>query len=193
MARPDLPAPLPAALAQLNGGITALERGLGEGYRQSYPLQTGLRRATVQVVTANARLGRQVGRLRRTTPGIFDSGYFVLSALDGARPELRELASGAIDLDRGGQAATLLVISRFPFNSDGSIELDKRLKGAAIALARDTDSPTAVAGGPPTLNTYSKVTRARIPLVVAAITLATFLVLVLVLRGIPLAAHAGWP
>jgi RND superfamily putative drug exporter len=181
---------LAGALAQLNGGITALERGLGEGYRQSYPLQTGLRRATVQVVTANARLGRQVGRLRRTTPGIFDSGYFVLSALDGARPELRELASGAIDLDRGGQAATLLVISRFPFNSDGSIELDKRLKGDAIALARDTDSTTAVAGGPPTLNTYSKVTRARIPLVVAAITLATFLVLVLVLRAIPLAALA---
>jgi RND superfamily putative drug exporter len=47
-----------------------------------------------------------------------------------------------------------------------------------------------VAGGPATLNTYSRVARERIPYVVAAITLATFLILILVLRAIPLAAIA---
>ncbi len=40
------------------------------------------------------------------------------------------------------------------------------------------------------LNDYSHVTRTRIPWVVVAITLATFLVLVLVLRALPLAAIA---
>ena len=49
---------------------------------------------------------------------------------------------------------------------------------------------TGVGGGPATLNDYSRVTRERIPLVVAAITLATFLVLILILRSLPLAAIA---
>ena len=40
------------------------------------------------------------------------------------------------------------------------------------------------------LNDYSEVTRERIPLVVAAITIATFLGLILILRAIPLAALA---
>jgi putative drug exporter of the RND superfamily len=183
-------AALAGGLGQLAGGTSELERSLGEAYSRSYPLQAGLRRATVRVVTGNARLQRRLGRFRRATPGIFDSGYFVLSALDGARPELRERAAGAIDLNGGGQAATLFVISRFPFNSDGSIELNKRLDEDAANLARDAGVETGVAGGPPTLNTYSRVTRERIPIVVAAITLATFLVLVLVLRALPLAAIA---
>ncbi len=181
---------LAGALGRLTGGTTELERGLAEGYSQSLPLQTNLRRASVQITDGNERLQGQVDDLRRTSPGIFDSGYFVLSALDGARPDLRELAAGAIDVDRGGQAATLFVISRYPFNSDGSIELDKRLKEDAAAIGRDTDSTAAVAGGPTTLNVYSKVTRERIPLLVATITLATFLVLVFVLRAVPLAAIA---
>lgn len=181
---------LASALGRLTGGTNALERGLAEGYSRSLPLQTNLSRAAVRITAGSERLQGQVDDLRRTSPRIFDSGYFVLSALDGARPDLRELAAGAVDVDRGGQAATLFVISRFPFNSEGSIELDRRLKEDAVAIARDTDSTTAVAGGPPTLNTYSKVTRDRIPLIVAAITLATFLVLVLVLRAIPLAAIA---
>jgi putative drug exporter of the RND superfamily len=181
---------LAAGLGQLSGGTSALEQSLAEGYRRSYPLQAGLRRATVRVISGNARLQRQLGLVRRSTPGIFDSGYFVLSALDGARPPLRERAAGAIDLDGGGQAATLFVISRFPFNSPGSIDLNKRLEGDAEDLGRDAGVATGVAGGAATLNTYSRVTRERFPYVVAAITIATFLVLLLVLRALPLAAIA---
>jgi RND superfamily putative drug exporter len=181
---------LAGALARLTGGTVELARGLATGYSESHPLQSGLRRATVQVVAGNARLRRQVRRLRRASPGLFDSGYFVLSALDGARPGLRERAANAIDLEGGGQAATLFVISRYTFNSSGSIELNDRLERDAAGLSRAAGVTTGVAGGPATLNTYSEVTRARIPLVVAAITLATFLVLVLVLRALPLAAIA---
>jgi RND superfamily putative drug exporter len=181
---------LAAGISQLSGGATALEQRLAEGYSRSYPLQTGLRRAAVRVISADANFKRQVGRLRRASPGVFDSGYFVLSALDGARPELRERAASAIDLRHGGQAATLLVISRYTFNSPGSIALNKRLEDDAEALGREADADAGVAGGPATLNTYSRVARERIPYVVAAITLATFLVLILVLRAIPLAAIA---
>ncbi|HEU4905277.1 MAG TPA: MMPL family transporter [Solirubrobacterales bacterium] len=181
---------LAGGLAQLRDGATALEENLARGYTASEPLQSGLRRATVQVLSSDARLKRQARRVRRATPGLFDSGYFVLSALDGARPRTRERAAEAIDLNGGGQAAAILVISRFTFNSPGSIALDARLQEEADALAREADLTTGVAGGPAQLNDYSSVTRERIPYVVAAITLATFLVLVLILRALPLAAIA---
>jgi putative drug exporter of the RND superfamily len=181
---------LAGGLARLRDGAGALEENLALGYSASAPLQSGLRRATVQVLAGNARVKRQVRRLQRASPGLFDSGYFVLSALDGARPRARERTATAIDLNGGGQAAAILVISRYTFNSPGSIALDKRLRVEADRLGREADLETGVAGGAAQLNDYSQLTRARIPFVVAAITLATFLVLVLVLRALPLAAIA---
>ena len=177
-------------LARLRDGAGALEANLALGYDASAPLQSGLRRATVQVVSGNARAKRQVRRLQRASPGLFDSGYFVLSALDGARPRARERTATALDLNGGGQAAAILVISRFTFNSPGSIALNKRLQVEADRLSREADLDTGVAGGAAQLNDYSQLTRERIPYVVAAITLATFLVLLLVLRALPLAAIA---
>jgi len=181
---------LAGGIAQLGEGTSALQENLARAYVRSYPLQSGLRRATVRIVSTGDNLTRQTDRVRRSTPGLFDSGYFVLSALDGASPALREQATRAIDLDNGGQAATLLVISRYTFNTDGSIAMNRRLESDAAALGREAGVEAGVAGGPPTLNTYSRVARDRFPLVVAAITLATFLVLVLVLRALPLAAIA---
>ncbi|HWM64339.1 MAG TPA: MMPL family transporter [Solirubrobacterales bacterium] len=180
---------LATGISRLGDGASALEENLALGFTRSYPLESGLRRATVQILSSDARLDNQTRRLRRASPGIFDSGYFVLSALDGARPPLRDRAATAVDLN-GGQAATMLVISRYTFNTPGSIALNKRLEGEADDLAREAGVATGVAGGASTLNDYSTTTRARIPLVVAAITLATFLVLVLVLRALPLAAIA---
>jgi RND superfamily putative drug exporter len=181
---------LAAGLAQLRDGAAALEENLALGYGASEPLQAGLHGATVRVLSTTASLKGRAARLRRATPGLFDSGYFVLSALDGARPRTRERAAEAIDLNGGGQAAAILVIPRFTFNSPGSIALDRRLRAEAGALEREAGLTTGVAGGPAQLNDYSSVTRERIPYVVAAITLATFLVLVLIFRALPLAAIA---
>jgi RND superfamily putative drug exporter len=181
---------LAGGISRLGGGASALERHLAGGFRRSHPLEAGLRRATVRVVSAGGNLRRQAERLRRDSPGIFDSGYFVLSALDGAPPRLRARAATVVDLNGGGQAATLQVISRYTFNSPGSIALGKRLEADAAALGREAGVDTGVAGGAAQLNDYSRVTRARIPFVVAAITLVTFLLLVLILRALPLAAIA---
>ncbi|HET9161971.1 MAG TPA: MMPL family transporter [Solirubrobacterales bacterium] len=181
---------LASGIARLREGATALEENLARGYSQSYPLQSGLRRATVQVLAGSSSLKRKARRVQHATPGIFDSGYFVLSALDGAPPRSRERAAEVVDLNGGGQAAAILVISRYTFNSPGSIALNKRLDAEAAALGREAGLQTGVAGGPAQLDDYSRITRDRIPFVVAAITIATFLVLLLVLRALPLAAIA---
>jgi RND superfamily putative drug exporter len=84
----------------------------------------------------------------------------------------------------------MLVFSRYALNTPGSIDIQRRLESDAAGLAHRTGLRAAVAGGPAVLNDYSRVTRARIPLVVVVITLATFLVLIAILRAIPLAAIA---
>jgi putative drug exporter of the RND superfamily len=181
---------LAAGLERLGGGADSLSRNLAHGHRASQPLQGGLSKASARVSTSASRLGRQVGTLRRSSPAIFDSGYFVLSALDGGRGDERRRAGQAIDLAHGGQAAQMLVIPRYTFNTPGAEALNDRLKEDAAALARRTGLRTGVTGGAAQLADYGDAVSSRVPLVILAITIATFLVLVLVLRALLLAALA---
>jgi RND superfamily putative drug exporter len=181
---------LVGGLGQLSGGAEALEASLARGAEESAPLQSGLREASVRVLAGKARIRSQTRRVREATPNIFNSGYFVLSALDGASPRAREAAATTLDLRHGGQAASMLVISKYTFNTHGSVALNETLDQEASKLGEDADLATGVAGGAAQLNDYNHVTRARIPFVVAAITLVTFLVLVVILRALPLAAIA---
>lgn len=177
-------------LGELGDGAEALQAGLASGVEESAPLESGLEEASVQVLDGRQRIRKQVGRVAEATPGLFNSGYFVLSALDGTPPDQREVIAESIDLERGGQAATMLVISDYTFNTEGSIRLNEKLNEDAAELGRDADLTTGVAGGAALLNDYSRVTRERIPWVVIAITIATFLVLMIVLRALLLAAIA---
>jgi RND superfamily putative drug exporter len=181
---------LVSGLAQLSGGAEALEQNLAESVPKAEPLETGLEEASVQVLEGKKKLNRQVEKVAKTTPGLFNSGYFVLSALDGTPPATRERVGQTIDLNRGGQAASMVVFPNYEFNSPGSIELNKKLNTAATELAQNASLETGVAGGAAQLNDYSKIIRDRIPLIIAVITLVTFLVLVVILRAVLLAAIA---
>jgi RND superfamily putative drug exporter len=181
---------LVGGLARLTGGAEALETGLAAGFEEAAPLESGLDEASVQVLDGKKRINRQASRVAEATPNLFNSGFFVLSALDGAPPRQREAAAAAIDLKQGGQAASVLVVSDYSFNTPGSIRLNKVLDAETERLAASSGLRAGVAGGAAQLNDYSQVTRERIPWVIAAITCVTFLVLIFVLRAIPLAAIA---
>jgi RND superfamily putative drug exporter len=195
---------LPAGLAELEGGARALAEGLGrltggadelsrhlsEGFHASRPLQGGLTRASVRVTASGSHLSHQVDALQRSSPQIFNSGSFVLSALEGAPAARREQAGQVIDLTHGGQGSQILIIPRYTFNTPGSEALYARLRADADSLGGSSGLQTGVTGGPAQLVDYSAAVNSRVPLVIAAITLITFLVLVLVLRAIPLAAIA---
>jgi len=181
---------LVSGLDDLGDGAEALAEGLASGVDESAPLESGLEEASVQVLTSRKRIRDQAGQVAKATPGLFNSGYFVLSALDGTPPSIRTQVNETIDLERGGQAATMLVISDHSFNTPGSIELNKRLNTEAAELADKSGLETGVAGAAAQLNDYSRITRERMPWVVIAITIATFLVLMIVLRALPLAAIA---
>jgi len=186
----DGAAQLVGGLGQLRGGADTLEQRLSEGFRRSQPLQRGLRRANVEVSVSAERAGRKLDRLRSSSPGIFDSGYFVLSALQGAPAEERGRVDRVVDLDHGGQAAQMVVIPRYTFNTPGSRALNARLKDDAASLAAASGTTTGVTGGAAQLIDYTDTISERIPLMVAVITIATFLILVVVLRALLLAAIA---
>ena len=181
---------LAGGLVALEAGATVLRRGLAAGYRRSYALQRGLGRAGVRVSVAAAPLRRGARALRRESPGLFDSGYFVLSALEGAPPVPRALAAEAVDVDRGGQAARLLVVSTEPFNTAGSRATGGRLLAAAERLGRAGRMQAGLSGGAAILNDYAAATRGRLPLVIGAIVLITFLMLLVILRAPLLVALA---
>jgi len=170
-------------IARLTAGNEALAEGLSLAFGRTRPLVRGAREAEIKVVSARRSL-------RGRTPGLFDSGYFVLSALDGAPSAQRVLASQTLDVGGGGQAAKILVIAKGKLDKPGMTDLNSRLRRSARELARRTGTKTAVTGGIAQTVDYTAATSARLPLLVAAITLATSLVLLAILRALPLAAIA---
>jgi RND superfamily putative drug exporter len=176
-------------LGQLRGGADALEEHLAEGFQRSRPLQTGLHRSNVKVSVQATHVNRKVDSLRRNSPGIFDSGYFVLSTLAGAPEKERKRISGIVDLENG-QAAQMIVIPRYTFNTAGSTALNERLKKDADGLAAATGATTGVTGAAAELIDFTNVISERVPILILVITIATFLILVVILRALLLAAIA---
>jgi RND superfamily putative drug exporter len=174
---------LSTGLVELQGGAGALQSGLAEGSSRAYPLQTKLASAGRQVTAVATPLALGAEELRRRSPGLFDSGYFVLSALDGAPGPKRAEAGEAISVDGGGQAARMLVVSDYPFNSEGSRGVGARLEDEAARLAAASGLQTGVTGGAAVLNTYGEATEARLPLVIGAFVLFTLLALIVILRA----------
>jgi putative drug exporter of the RND superfamily len=174
---------LAGGLVELQGGAGALQSGLSEGSRRAYPLQTKLDAAGTRVTAVATPLALGAEELRRQSPGLFDSGYFVLSALDGAPPQRRAEAGEAISVDGGGQAARMLVVSTHAFNTEGSRRVGERLVADAGQLAAASGLRTGVTGGAATLNTYGEATEARLPLVIGAFVLFTLLALIVILRA----------
>ncbi len=173
---------LATGLRRLQGGNEALARGLSFAFQRTRPLVRGARAATV-------RLSSGRDRLQRSSPGIFDSGYFVLAALDGAPPTQRRLAGQAVDLGGGG-AAKVLVVSGVGLDESRVRALDDRLRRSAARLGGETGMETAVTGGFAQLADYSDSTTSRLPALVIAITAITFLAMILIVRAVPLAAVA---
>jgi RND superfamily putative drug exporter len=174
---------LSGGLIELQNGAGALEDGLASGFDASHPLQTRLRKTGVRVAAVSAPLVAGAKELGRSSPHLFESGYFVLSALDGARPHRRAEAGEAVSLETGGQAARMLIISTHAFNTAGSREVGSRLAADAAAIARRSGLRTGLTGGAATLNTYGEATEERLPLVIGAFVLFTLLALVFLLRA----------
>jgi putative drug exporter of the RND superfamily len=174
---------LSRGLLELEHGAGALQSGLAEGSRRAWPLQAKLRGAGVKTTAAVEPLVLGAKALHAASPHLFDSGYFVLSALDGARPRKRAEAAEAVSLGTGGQAARMLIVSDHGFNTAGSRAMGTRLEEDAEGLAAAGGLRTGLGGGAATVNAYGRTTEERLPLVIGAFVLFSLLALVVVLRA----------
>jgi RND superfamily putative drug exporter len=181
---------LAGGLGALRGGAEALSSGLAAGSRRAYPLQQGLEQAGRRVSRAVDPLQRRLARLHRVSPGLFDSGFLAMAAIDGADPTRRSLAGEVIDVSGGGTAVRYLIVPRSGFNTAGSRHLGSRLRSVASAIDDRPAYSAGVSGGAAVLNDYGSATKSRLPLVVGSIVLITFLMLVALLRAPLLAALA---
>ena len=181
---------LAGGLSELQGGAEALSGGLAEGSQRAYPLQRRLDRAGRRVSRTADPLARQLAHLNEVSPGLFDSGFLAIAAIDGAGRIRRSLAAEVIDVGGGGTAARYLIVPRAGFNTPGSRRLGSQLNSLADSIGRRPVYEAGVSGGAAVLNDYGSETKSRLPLVVGSIVLITFLMLVALLRAPLLAALA---
>ncbi len=199
---------LTGGLQQLRDGATALESGLGQLTNGAGQLQSGLSsgvapagqlaggldqlQAGVTKFRGSLPSTKDIEQLQRQSPGLFDSGYFVLAAIQGAPKADRALASFAVNLDRGGTAGQIVVVPHEAASSDATRALGGDLRDSAAAFAAKTGTQVAVGGPAGDLRDFTNETNARLPLVIVALALAIALVLAAALRtlALPLVAAA---
>jgi putative drug exporter of the RND superfamily len=177
---------LQTGLGQLTNGTGELTQGLSTGVAPAGQLTAGLGTMQAAVVKARGKIPstKALKQLERESPGIFSSGYFVLSAVEGATHSNRNAASFAINLTRGGTAGQIVVVSKYPSNDPRSDALRGRLAGLAATFARHNNAQVAVGGPAGSLGDLTAVTSSHIWLDIAVIAAAVALVLAVALRAV---------
>jgi len=130
--------------------------------------------------------------LHAEAPNAVDSGYLVLTALDGTVSPQREQVAQLVNVDSGGQAARMMVIASSAPDSPATAALSRRLRRALPALAAATGSRVEIGQGAQYLLDYTNANTARFPWLVLALAIVATLTLVAVLRALllPLIAVA---
>jgi len=186
---------LAGGLGQARSGTGRLADGLGSGASGSQALVRGLGRIERGVRRQQGSAfagGGALNRLRRRTPGLLGSGYLVLAGLDRADRRDRSQAALLINVDRGGNAARMLVIPTTGLLSAATQRTRERLARRADALGRRTGSDVVVAGPAAALWDQDAAIHDRIPLLVLLLSALTAVVLAASLRSLvlPLIAAA---
>jgi RND superfamily putative drug exporter len=181
---------LSGGVDRLGAGAAELEAGLRGGAASTSALSFGVGRLSDGAVAFRMKTDRLAGGLAggQQLGPIFRSGYFTLAAIDGSAPSARTPASFAVNLDRGGTAARVVVVENGIPGADDA--LNGRLRDGAGSLARETGTDVAVGGPGSTLNDFGTETSGRLVPLLLALAIVTFLVLVPVLRSLFLPALA---
>jgi RND superfamily putative drug exporter len=182
-------------LGAIASGADRLAGGLRGGQARSAKLAGGLARpqgplSRYAVVLHGYRHGYET--LRARSPGAIDSGYLMLTALDGTVPQTREQIAQVVNLDRGGQTVRMLIVPAAGASAPSTARLSHRLLDQLPALARASHTEVAIGEGAQSLADYTDATMARIPWLAIALSLVAVVMLIVVVRSLllPLVAVA---
>jgi putative drug exporter of the RND superfamily len=196
-------------LGKLTNGNTQLAGGLGKLAAGDAQLASGLSAGDSRAGALAAGLGQAQGPLHSYTtmlngyqqdyrllhaqaPNAVDSGYLVLTALDGTVSPMREQVAQLVNVDGGGQAARIMVVASSPPSSTATAALSGRLRQSLPALAAASGANVEIGQGAQYLLDYKNANTARIPWLVLALAIVATLTLIVVLRALllPLIAVA---
>jgi putative drug exporter of the RND superfamily len=186
---------LAGGLGELVAGNARLADGLSAGDSRAGALAAGLAQAQHPLRSYATMLGayQQDYRLLHVdAPNALDSGYLVLTALDGTVSPMREQVAQLVNVDGGGQAARIMVVASSPPSSPATAALSVRLRRSLPALAAATGSNVEIGQGAQYLLDYKNANTARVPWLVLALAIVAMLTLIVVLRALllPLIAVA---
>lgn len=179
---------LETGLAQLTSGTAQLQAGLQGGVSPTGQLVNGLGQLQAGVAKFSTTLPspRDLETLKEQSPGLFNSGYFLLAAVEGAQPASANAATFAVNVSRGGSAGQIVVISRYTAEDSRTAALGDRLDAQTKAFAVQSHLAAAVGGPAGNLQDFTSATNDRLPLVIVALAIAVALVLGLALRAVAL-------
>ncbi|HXS34936.1 MAG TPA: MMPL family transporter [Solirubrobacterales bacterium] len=181
---------LAGGLGLLETGAGRLADGLGAGAEKSKLLTTALDRVNRGLKQSGGG-DSGLGRLKRKSPGLFRSAYFIMAGLDGSRPEQRGQLASLINLDRGGMNARMLVIPTDPPTSDRARETKDRLEADAEGLARRTGTEVVVGGVAPSEIDVNDSIRGQAPLMRIVLSLVSLIILIPVMRSLTIPIFAA--
>jgi putative drug exporter of the RND superfamily len=179
---------LEAGLGELTSGTGQLESGLAGGVSPTGQLVNGLGVMQKSVAKFRGQLPspKELEELHTKSPGLFNSGYFLLAAIAGAPAASSNAAGFTVNVTRGGDAGQIVVISRYPASSSQTAALGERLDAMARRFASSHHLEVAVGGPAGNLANLTSATNARLPWVILALALAIALTLGLALRAVAL-------
>ena len=197
--QPELDRLASGAQSLLSSGEALLAAGGARAAPLLSDLQGGLGDASSRITGVRDELLAQSGpfkplrsldRLERDSPGFFDSGYVVAAGLEGTRRVRRQAIAGIVDSSRGGSKARIVVLPDVPTNDPRQDRVVDEIRALASDFGRRTGVREAVGGTAPELTDFARVNRSRVPLLILAICLVTYLALVPILRSVVLPAIA---
>ncbi|HLM84694.1 MAG TPA: MMPL family transporter [Solirubrobacteraceae bacterium] len=177
---------LEAGLGELASGAGQLESGLAGGISPTGQLVNGLGVMQSSVAKFRGELPSPKGleELSKQSPGLFNSGYFLLAAIAGSPPASSNEAGFAVNVARGGNAGQIVVISRYPASAAQTAALGERLDALGRRFAARNGLQVAIGGPAGNLANFTSATNARLPWVILALALVVALTLGLALRAV---------
>ena len=185
---------LQIGLGQLTTGAGQLATGLSGGVGPAGQLTTGLGTMQAAVVKSRGQIPStaQLKQLFAQSPGMFNSGYFVLAAVEGSTAANRNAATFTINLLQGGTAGQIVVVSRYKSSDSRTAALGTTLSNMGRNFAKANNLQIAVGGPAGSLGDLTSVTKSKIWIDVAVIAAAIIVVLMIALRAVlmPIVATA---
>lgn len=176
---------LEAGAAALAGGAGELSSSLADGNRRSGELASGAARVEDGSGELRDRSADLTGELGGSTDDLartLRSGYAPLAAIDSAPERQREAASGAVNVDRGGSAARMTMIPASDPRRDQALR--QGLERDVERLGRDSGGEASLGGPAAILQDFGNETSSRLPLLVIALSIVTYLVLMPIFRSL---------